>query len=98
MALLLKVHPSPEGNLVAVCDKEILGKRFEDGKVVLDVKKDFFGGKAASKKALSEALIGCYSATIFGNEAVEVALKCKAISEGGVKSVSGVKYALLFRL
>ena len=29
-------------DVVAVCDKELLGKRFEEGNFQLDVKKSFF--------------------------------------------------------
>lgn len=98
MPLLLTLHKSPEGNIVALCDKDILGKRFEEKGIVLDIKKDFFGGKTASEKEISEALSGCLSANIVGNEAVAAALRCGAISDGGVKSVAGIKFAMLFKL
>lgn len=98
MSLLLAIHKSPEGTVVALCDKSILGKHFEEKGIVLDVKKGFFGGKATSKKEISDALSACLSANIVGNEAVAAAIRCGAIGEGGVKAVSGVKYAMLFRI
>lgn len=98
MSLLLSLHKSPEGSIVALCDKSILGKHFEEKGIVLDIKKGFFGGKSASKKEVSVALSACMTANIVGNEAVAAAIRCGAISEAGVKSVAGVKYAMLFRI
>lgn len=98
MALLLKIHKSPEGDIVALCDTDILGKKFEEKGIILDVKNDFFGGKAAAKKEVSRALSECYTANIAGNGAVKAALECGEIAESGVKSVAGVKYAMIFRI
>ncbi len=98
MPVFLKIHSFPEGNVIALCDKDILGKRFEEKELVLDIDKDFYEGEEASKEDVFKALGECVSATIAGNEAVALALECNAVSEGGVKEVCGIKCALMFRI
>lgn len=98
MSVLLKIHSSPERNIIAICDKCILGKRFEENDNILDVDKAFYEGKEASKEEICTALSECASATIAGNEAVGIALECDAISEDGVKELCGIKHAMMFRL
>ncbi|MCK5233894.1 MAG: DUF424 family protein [Candidatus Aenigmarchaeota archaeon] len=98
MQIHLKVHSFPEGKVIAICDKDILGKHFEENDSVLDVDTAFYEGKEASKEEICTSLSDCTSATIAGNNAIEIALKCKAISKGGVKELCGIKYALMFRL
>ena len=43
-------------DIVAVCDKELLGKRFEEGKFQLDVKESFYKGKEADKIKILEIM------------------------------------------
>lgn len=98
MQVLLKIHSSPECNIIALCDQDILGKRFEENDNILDVDKSFYNGKEASKEEICTALSECTSATIAGNEAVGIALECGVLSKDGVKELCGIKYALMFRL
>ena len=98
MPVFLKVHSFPEGKVVALCDKDILGKRFEEKELVLDIDNDFYEGKEASKEEICRALSECASAIIAGNEAVGIALECNAVSEVGVKEVCGIKHTMMFRI
>ncbi len=98
MQVLLKIHSFPEGNVVALCDKDILGKRFEEKELVLDIDKDFYEGEKASKEDVFKALGECVSATIAGNEAVALALECGVLTEAGVKDVLDIKHAMMFRI
>ena len=43
MAVSVTKHTTPDKRLVlALCDKDILGKKFEDSKRVLDLSSNFF--------------------------------------------------------
>ena len=45
--ILVKVHETPNGKLIAVCDEELLGKRYEEGNKELDLVRysDFYRGE-----------------------------------------------------
>ena len=42
--MYIKIHRSYR-NVVAICDAEILGKKFEEGKRVLDVRESFYNNE-----------------------------------------------------
>jgi len=40
----MKVYDTGYGLLVSICDKEVFGKEFKEGEVVLKVSEPFYGG------------------------------------------------------
>ena len=85
--------------VVAVCDKELLGKRFEEGILQLDVKESFYKGKEASEEEVLETLkkFSYEDATfnIVGPESVSVAIKAKVILEENVGEIDSIPFALV---
>ena len=86
-------------DVVAVCDKELIGKKFEEGKFQLDVKEDFFKGEEASEEKIIEVMqdMSMEDATfnIIGENSINTALKIGLISEDGIKKISGIPFALV---
>ena len=99
----VKVHEVDEGlgiprRVVAICDKELLGKTFKTSKVNLVVNEDFFGGFESTVDEAVIYLRQAYTAMIVGKNIVS-----KAVSEGiihpeSVMKVRGVPYAQLVRM
>lgn len=96
--MLMKVHDTDRGTVVAVCDMDILGKRFEENGVILQVTRDFFGGERASPKEVAEAIGKCITANIVGKKAVEVLIRDNVVNPESVITVSGQKHAQIFRV
>ncbi|OYV07705.1 MAG: hypothetical protein CG444_202, partial [Methanosaeta sp. ASP1-2] len=46
--MYLKSYQQGTETLVAVCDCDILGKKFSEGHLKIEVSPDFFGGEKAS--------------------------------------------------
>jgi hypothetical protein len=86
-------------DVVTVCDSELLGKKFEEGKFQLDVKENFYKGKEVSKEDASKIIqdMSKEDATfnIVGENAVKLALKAGIIKEEGIKKIQGVPFALV---
>jgi len=95
---LMKIHESDKGNIVAVCDADILGKSFESGEFCLRVEDSFFGGHAATAEEIAAAIRCCATANIAGNRIIAELLAQGTITEKGVKEIQGVKYSMIFRL
>mgnify|MGYP000085343159 CR=1 FL=1 len=74
--------------LVAVCDPEVLGKDFYEGRLKLQVNKEFYEGELLS---LDEAVNVIKEATV-GNFVGEKAVKC-AIEAGLIHSEAIIKIA-----
>ena len=75
--MFFKLHKSYR-NVVAICDTELLGKTFEEGKSYLDIKESFYKGEELDKIEIKKR-IDFYSKedatfNIVGKESIKVAL------------------------
>jgi hypothetical protein len=96
--MLIKIHKAYRG-IVAVCDSDLAGKFFEEGKRILDVRENFFKGDEKTHEELVEILIDLAKedSTFFivGKNSVNCSLQAGIISQEGVKQVQGVPFALV---
>ncbi len=86
-------------DVVTICDPELLGKRFEEGKFQLDVKESFYKGEEVSVEEAIK-IIKSFSTedatfNIAGEESINIALKAKIISEEDIKKIQGIPFALV---
>lgn len=93
-----KIHRAYR-DIVAICDSNLIGKRFEEGKFQLDVKEDFFKGEEVSEEKIIEIIsdMSMEDATfnIIGRSSTNTALKTGLITEQGIKEISGIPFALV---
>jgi hypothetical protein len=86
-------------DVVAICDKELLGKKFEEGKLQLDVKESFFKGKESSKQEVSEIMIDMKledsTFNIVGEKSIKTALESGIITKDGVRRIANIPFALV---
>jgi len=86
-------------DIIAVCDSNLIGKRFEEGKFQLDVKESFFRGEETSVEKTIEILKNMSKEdaifNIVGKESIDTALKAGIISEQGIKKIQGIPFALV---
>jgi len=84
--------------IVAVCDLEILGKKFEEDNLELHVDEKFYKGKEIDEKQLLKLLKNaqtddaCFN--FVGKETIEVAAKAGIVYKDHVLTVQGVPHAL----
>ena len=86
-------------NVVAVCDSELLGKRFEEGKFQLDIKESFYKGEEVNEERAIQIMerMSREDATfnIVGKNSVDSALKAGIIVEEGIREIRGIPFALV---
>ena len=86
-------------DIVAICDSELLGKRFEQGKFQLDIKESFYKGEEKTKTEVLEIIkkMSIEDATfnIVGKEATDTALEAGIISKQGIKEIQGIPFAMV---
>lgn len=96
----IKVHEAYR-KVVAMCDIELIGKRFEDDKVQIEIHEVFYGGKGSKivneKQALrilkKEALDdSCFN--FVGKNTIELAARAGLIDKEKVIKIKGVPHAL----
>jgi len=86
-------------DVVAVCDKELLGKKFEEGRLQLDVKESFFKGKESSKEEALEIMkdmkLEDSTFNIIGEKSVQTALQAGIITKEGIGKIASIPFALV---
>lgn len=92
-----KIHRSAGKIMLAACDEEILGRRFEDGGLVLDIKKEFYGGGKIGDEII-ELFQKADIINMAGSEIISLAKKEEWISEKGIIKIKGIPHAQIFVL
>jgi uncharacterized protein len=86
-------------DVVAVCDKELLGKKFEEGKFQLDIKENFFRGRESSKEEVMEIMrdmrLEDSTFNIIGEESIQTALESGIITKKGIGRIANIPFALV---
>ena len=96
---LNKISPF-DGKIVAACDKERIGKRFEEGKLSLDLEKSarFYKGKLSTEEELKKAMQDANSINLVGEKAVKAAVDAGMIKDSAVKKIAGIPHIQMYRV
>lgn len=93
-AILVKFHQ----NVVAICDKELLGKTFTEGKFELKVSGQFYGGHEEPEEKVMEILKNAKNINIVGKRSIGLAIKCGVVAEDSVILIQKIPHAQIFSL
>ena len=96
--ILLKVHESYRW-VVAVCDKDVFGRKLLEGKKALDVSGEFFNGDEMSGDKVREEIVRCCredaNFNFVGEKSVGVAKELGIVKDEGITMIEGVPFALV---
>ena len=96
--IFVKIHRSVR-NVVAICDSELIGKRFEEGIREIEIKERFFRGKDLSKEEailiIKQQKMEDATFNIVGKEAIEAAIEAELITKKHVGHIDKIPFALV---
>lgn len=96
--MLLKIIKTYR-DVVAMCDEELIGKKFEESNFQLDVKESFFRGERVSDdeaiRIIKEKKTEDATFNIVGEKSVKLALAAGIISESEIGRIKGIPFALV---
>lgn len=96
--MLIKIIRA-QRDIVAVCDSNLIGKKFEQGKFQLDLTGSFFKGNEVPKKEVIKIMQDMKKEdstfNIVGKESTTTAIKAGIITKECVKKIQGVPFALV---
>ncbi len=96
MTFLLNVHDTPQGTVVAACDKQVLGETFQDGSVTLTVKPAFYDGEAADVERIHQETQRATTTNFVGEHLITALIDHGTITEDEVAYVDDVPHVQLF--
>ena len=94
--MYLKVYEIGGEKLLAVCDKWLIGKSFEEGEYILHVSEQFYKGEIATEEEVRSALMDATNINLVGEKAVRCAIDAGILREEGIIWIGGVPHAQIF--
>lgn len=92
--MIVKVHKNTEGQfLLAICDNNLIGKKFEEGNLQLDLSSDFYKGEEKSEEEIMSLIKGAYMLNVVGEESIEFALKNDLIEKEHIIKIKNIPHA-----
>lgn len=91
--IFIKIHKSVGSFVTSVCDSELVGKKFKEGKLVLDVSERFYKGELINEDKVKDYLKNSTNVNIVGERSVDIALKLGLISKEHILTIEGVPHA-----
>ncbi len=97
--MLAKIYNTPGNRLmVAVCDKDLLGKKFAEKGLQLDLSTGFYDGKVLPEKEIVELMKRSHVINVVGKRSVKLAVQSGVVDKANVKKVCAVPHAQSFVL
>lgn len=93
--MIVKLHKNPEGkNIISICDKEVLGKKFNEKKFQLDLSSNFYKGEEKTEDEVRKIVKEAYVLNIVGEKSVGFCLEEGWISKDKVNKIKNIPYAM----
>lgn len=98
--MYFKLHERGGHSVLAACDKELIGKIFEEKGAILDLAKysSFYKGEMCTEKELLSRIPLASSLNLVGKKAVAAGLKSGLFSQKEVKYINGIPHIQLYRI
>ena len=84
--------------LLATCDAELLGKVLRDGKIVFEVREEFYKGSRVSAEEAVDLMRQSTVVNMVGKRIVDKALEKGLIHPEAILKISGVPHAQIVKL
>ncbi|MBM4248733.1 MAG: DUF424 family protein [Euryarchaeota archaeon] len=94
----VKRHGAGSELLVAACDLGLVGRRFEEGELCLELRPGFYGGERVDRRLFLELLAIATIANLAGEETVGAAVEAGLVDPGCVIRIGGVPHAQFLRM
>lgn len=96
--MIVNERETPKGLLVSVCDRDLMGETFENGKFTLTVSEEFYGGEEADEERVASSLSRASVANLVGERSVSLAIERGHVEEANVLDLDGTLHAQFLRL
>ena len=93
-----KVFEFKDDKLVAICDKEILGKKLNFKGVKVEIRERFYKGELVNEEKALDIMKKSTIGNFFGEKIVDVALKNGFITKENIIFIEGIPHAQFVKI
>lgn len=91
--MIVSKKESKEGLLIVVTDSDLIGSKFEEGNLQLDLTKEFYSGSEMSKEEVKRLLSSARHVHLTGKEAVAIGIEMDLIVSDRILYVDKIPHA-----
>lgn len=97
-SVYMRVRETSEHYVVAICDKDLLGRTLVEGKIKFKVSQEFYGGELVEIGTCLQHLKKATIANMIGSETVKAAIDAGMVHKQAVMYIDGHPHAQWVRL
>jgi len=97
-SMCLKTYRVGKEVLVAACDQDLMGRKFAEGNLQLEVDSSFFGDQTACPSDLEAALREATMANFVGERTVKCAISLNYVDKENILLIEGIPCAQMVRM
>lgn len=94
--IAMKIYRIRGEVMVAACDKELLGSKFEEGELKIEVKESFYFESFVTDETFLNAMKIATIANLVGEHVISIAKKAGFIDEDGIIRIKNIPHAQMF--
>jgi hypothetical protein len=91
--MLAKIHKADDRIILAVCDKDLIGKEYHEKGLQLIVSEHFYKGPKMTEEKLRKLFRMAYIVNLVGEKSMKFALKEKLISRQQIIRIQNIPHA-----
>lgn len=98
--IYIKAYDTEKGTMIAMCDEELLGKEFSEGKKKLDLSKyaSFYKGELLEEGKVSIDKDSIYSANVVGERSVGIMIRNGLATEEDIRRISNIPFLQVYKV
>jgi hypothetical protein len=98
LSMYLKIHRSAEGEVIAVCDRELINTTVRRGDLEISISENFYGTRLTEPEEVISVLKTAGNANLMGERVVSLAMKNGLIDSSACITLGTVPHAQIIRL
>lgn len=91
--MYLKIHKTGSQEVVALCDKDLIGETLKEKNLQLNVSERFYKGEELSEDKIIGIIKSTPNINIVGKKSIKLALRVGIISKESIIKIKGVPHA-----
>ena len=93
MKYIVSEKKGPHGKLLIVTDCEIIGQKFEEGKLQIDLTQKFYQGEERSEEEVKQIVKGAQHLHLTGKNAVALGISLELIESDKIIYIKNIPHA-----
>ncbi|HLC19312.1 MAG TPA: DUF424 family protein [Candidatus Nanoarchaeia archaeon] len=91
--MIVAIHDAQGKKILVVTDKELVGKKYIEGRLQLDFTSEFYKGKEMAEEEIKRLMRGAYIIHLAGKKSVQLGIDEGFVDEMNVKQIKGISHA-----